>query len=80
MYILRSLKDKKLYIGYTPDLKKRFKEHNQGKVLSTKPRVPFELLAYEAFSNKKDALEREKFFKTGWGRKHLRKTLKHVLG
>ena len=59
VYILRSKKDNKLYIGSTNDLRRRFKEHNEGKVFSTKPRVPFELLYYEAYRSEKDARHRE---------------------
>lgn len=76
VYVLKSKKDGKLYIGFTEDLKKRFKEHNQGLVESTKPRRPLNLIFYEVFESKQDAVYREKFLKTGWGRIHLRKALK----
>jgi putative endonuclease len=79
-YVLRSKKDNKFYVGYTEDLKKRLKEHNEDKVSSTKSRKPLELIFYEAFVNKKDAILREKFLKTGWGRRHLKKSLKYILG
>lgn len=78
-YILRSSKDRKLYIGWTPNVIKRVKEHNEGLVPSTKNRRPFKIIFYEAFLNKEDAVLREKFFKTGWGRRHLRITLKNTL-
>lgn len=58
-YILRSKKDKQLYIGSTGDLKKRFREHNTNKVLSTKSRTPFELVYYEAYRSEKDCRNRE---------------------
>ena len=58
-YFLQSKKDGNLYIGSTNDLKKRFKEHNDGKVFSTRLRVPFELIYYEAYKSEKDARERE---------------------
>lgn len=58
-YILKSKKDFQLYIGSTGDLKKRFKEHNDGKVFSTKARRPFELIYYEAYKSEKDAQKRE---------------------
>ena len=54
VYVLKSGKDDKLYIGYTVDLKKRFLEHNQGKVESTRPRKPFDLVYYEAYASEKD--------------------------
>ena len=59
MYILQSKKDNNLYIGYTSDLLRRFKEHNSGLVKSTKPRKPFRLAYYEAYSSKQDATKRE---------------------
>ncbi len=65
VYVLRSLKDKQLYIGSTNNLKKRFLDHNRGAVLSTKLRKPFELLYYEAYKMEKDARHREKNLKLG---------------
>ena len=59
IYILKSLKDKELYIGSTNDLKRRIEEHNSGKVPSTKPRMPFKLIYYEAYLSEKDAKHRE---------------------
>ncbi|PJE67520.1 excinuclease ABC subunit C [Candidatus Shapirobacteria bacterium CG10_big_fil_rev_8_21_14_0_10_40_9] len=59
IYILRSKKDGQLYIGSTNDLRRRLKEHNEGKVFSTKFRTPFELIYYEAYKIEKDARKRE---------------------
>lgn len=59
VYILKSRKDNDLYIGSTNDLKRRFDEHNSGKVSSTKPRVPFEVVYYEAYKVESDARKRE---------------------
>lgn len=64
VYILKSHKDEKLYIGYSCDLRRRIKEHNSGKVNSTKYRIPFELVYYEAYKDESDAIKREKSFKT----------------
>ena len=63
VYLLKSKKDKELYIGSTSDLKKRFWEHNTGKVFSTKSRTPFMLIYYEACSSEEDARIREKRLK-----------------
>lgn len=63
VYILQSIKDNKLYIGYTKDLKNRFLQHNKGLVESTKKRRPFNLIYYESYKNQQDALDREHSFK-----------------
>ncbi len=74
-YVLKSKKDGKLYIGYTNDLKERLSLHNKGLVDSTKDRQPLELQYYEACLSMKKALEREKYFKTGFGRRFLKSRL-----
>lgn len=79
VYILRSQKDESLYIGYTTDLKKRFKEHNDGKSLATKPFRPYTLIYYEAFLNRIDAKHREVYLKSGWGFRSIKKMLKNYL-
>jgi putative endonuclease len=79
VYVLRSLKDAKFYTGYTTDLRKRFKEHQDGIVTSTKSRIPFELIFYEAYRNEYDAMRREKYLKTSKGKNTLRQMLKEFL-
>ena len=79
VYILQSLKDKSLYIGYTSDLKKRFKEHNDGKSKATKPFRPYKLIFYEAFLNRVDAKNRETYLKGGYGRKTIKAVLNRYL-
>ena len=61
VYVLYSLKDKKLYIGSTPDLRKRLHKHLTGYVLSTKNRQPLKLIYYEAYILESDSLRREKY-------------------
>jgi len=78
-YVLLSKKDQDFFIGYTNDLKNRFKEHNNGEVESTKPRRPFEIVYYESCINEKDAIKREKYFKTGFGRRFLNNRLENYL-
>jgi len=63
VYLLKSKKDNQYYIGFTEDLRRRFLEHNSGNNLSTKHRIPFELVYYEAYPNKKSALIRERRLK-----------------
>lgn len=75
-YILKSIKDGNLYTGSTNDLKKRIVEHNSGKVISTKGRLPFELVYYEACLTDHDARMREKYLKTAWGKRYIKNRLK----
>ena len=63
VYLLQSRKDLKFYIGSTNDLKKRFKEHSEGKVFSTRPRRPLDLIYYEAYKTESGARKREKSLK-----------------
>jgi len=65
VYVLKSLKDQKIYTGYSSDLKRRILEHKSGLVKSTKKRLPVKLIYYEAFLDKKDAQDREKYLKSG---------------
>ena len=76
VYILQSEVDRSLYIGYSENLKRRLRDHNQGKNISTKGRDPLKLVYYEAFLNKKDALNREKYLKSGYGHRSIQKLLK----
>jgi len=68
IYVLKSLKDEKLYIGKTKDLRKRLEYHNKGLVKATKGRRPLKLVYYEAFTNKEKWQKQELFYKTGIGR------------
>lgn len=75
VYLLKSHKNKKSYIGATSkDPKIRTKEHNQGTNQFTKRNGPWELIYYESFICEKCARNREKFYKTGIGKK-LRKII-----
>ena len=78
VYILLSEKDKKLYIGYSSDLRKRIEKHLKGQVEITKNRLPLKLVYYEAFFDEKAAREQELFYKTGQGRRVLDKRLKFL--
>lgn len=71
-YVLKSKVDGKFYIGFTDNLRRRFLAHNNGKVLSTKHRRLFEMVYYEACLSKEKAIKREKYFKTGFGRRFLK--------
>ena len=77
VYVLRSEKDKNLYTGYTNNLNSRLVRHNTGKVESTKNRLPMKLIYWEGCLNQKDALLREKYLKTAWGKRYLKNRLKY---
>ncbi len=72
-YILRSKKDGKRYIGSTNNIKRRLKEHNLGQVMSTKNRVPFELIYYEVLNSESEARSKEQFLKTHRGYNELKR-------
>lgn len=79
-YILKSVKDHKLYIGSTNDLRKRVKEHNSGLVRSTKYRLPVKLVYYEAYASEQDARHREHNLKLrGRAIRQLLLRIKHSL-
>ena len=78
-YIIRSKRNKKCYTGTTADLRKRFSEHNENKVTSTKNRGPFELIYYEVCIDMNDAFIRERYLKTRMGKRYLKNRLKRFL-
>jgi putative endonuclease len=79
VYVLRSMADRKLYIGYTANLKNRFQQHQAGAVASTQSRRPFELIFYEGYKSMEDAKRRERYFKTSKGKSSLRLMLQDSL-
>ena len=79
VYVLQSDKDSKFYVGYTADLEARIKLHNEGKVNSTKNRMLLKLIYYEACTNQRDALHREKYLKSAYGKRYIKNRLKGYL-
>ena len=77
IYVLKSRRDGKHYYGLTNNLEKRLSEHNAGSVLSTKSRLPLDLVYFEKVENISLARKREKYFKSGFGRKYILGKLKH---
>lgn len=75
VYILQSERDKEFYVGRTSDLKRRYSEHQAGRVESTRHRLPMKLLCYEAYSTKEESARREEYLKTSDGRKDIRKRI-----
>lgn len=79
VYVLFSLKDKRLYVGCTSDLGRRLNRHNLGQVLATRNRRPLELIHSESFTDKGQAFQRERFFKSLWGSREKKKILNAYL-
>ena len=71
VYVLKSVVDQGLYIGFTRDLSKRLSSHNAGESKSTRSRRPLRLIYYEAYAINEDALGRERFLKSGSGHRYL---------
>lgn len=72
------LKDVKIYTGLTNDLRRRFAEHQNNKIASTRNKKPL-LIGYESYQNKSDAMRREKFLKTTEGKRLFRQQYRDIL-
>ncbi len=79
VYVLQSEKDRQFYIGYTNDIERRLKEHQQGKNISTAKRLPVKLIYFEGHLSKEDAIRRESYFKSTKGKVTLRQILRDSL-
>ncbi len=79
VYVIKSRKSERLYTGSTNDLRKRFNQHNENKSTWTKKKGPWELIYYEACLNEEDARSREKYLKSGMGKRYLKNRLKRFL-
>ena len=73
-YVLRCF-DSKLYIGHTDDLRRRLREHKNGRVEATAYRLPVDLIYYEACRDLSLAKSRERQLKSGFGRAYLKRRL-----
>ena len=70
VYVLRSKRSGKHYIGYTSNLENRIKQHNSGKGLYSRKHCPYVLVYSEEYSARNVAVKREKLLKSykgGWG-------------
>jgi putative endonuclease len=79
VYLLRSVTDDGFYIGYSTDLRKRLLEHKRGASFATRYRGPWKLIYYEAYIEREDAEGRERYLKSGAGRRLLHHQLRHYL-
>lgn len=75
-YVLRSEKSSNFYTGTTSNLKGRLEQHNKGLVVSTKRMYPLQLVYFEACLNKDDAYRRERYLKSGMGKRYIRNRLR----
>ncbi|MBI5145456.1 MAG: GIY-YIG nuclease family protein [Candidatus Omnitrophica bacterium] len=75
-YILRCEKTDRWYTGTTNNLEKRLEQHNKGEVFYTKNKLPVTLIYFEACLNKDDAYRRERYLKTGMGKRYLKNRLR----
>jgi putative endonuclease len=78
VYILLSRFKTRTYTGVAADVDKRLKEHNDGKVLSSRPYRPYDVVHIETFPTLKEARQREKFYKSTTGRRRLREIIGRV--
>jgi putative endonuclease len=79
VYVLRSQMDSGLYIGYSSNLRERLRQHDSRTSFATAHRGPWKLVYYEAYLNQADAFGREKYLKSGAGRRFLKAQLRHYL-
>ena len=79
VYVIRSQMDSGFYIGYTNDLRARLRQHKAGKCCATAHRTPWKLIYYEAYLNQADAMDRERYLKSGAGRGFLKAQLRSYL-
>ena len=76
VYILQ-LADGSLYTGYTNKFEQRLRQHERGEVTSTRGKRPVKLIYFEACLSKRDAMAREKYLKSTYGKQRLRNRLKN---
>ena len=79
VYVIKSLKDARLYVGMTSDVERRLSEHNKGMTTSTRFYRPWELCRVETFPDRLSAREREKYLKSGHGKTYLRRLYNNKL-
>jgi len=79
VYVLQSTIDNQFYVGYSINIQKRVDEHNNGRVKATKYRKPLNLVYWEGCLNQNDAIKREKYLKTAWGKRYIKNRIKSYL-
>lgn len=79
VYVLKNKKNSNFYVGVTGNLKERLEQHNKRLILSTKYLLPLQLVYFEGCLNKDDSYRRERYLKTGMGKRYLRNRIKGAL-
>jgi putative endonuclease len=79
VYVMKSKRDGRLHVGHTGDLQRSINRHNGRLVAATKDRVPFEVVYYEACTDKRDALKRESYLRGTYGQRFLQNRLSNYL-
>lgn len=73
VYAIQSVRNKTIYVGMSKNIRTRLKEHNTGKVKSTKPFRPWKIIFYEEYGiSRVFARKREKYYKSGFGKEFLK--------
>ena len=80
VYLLLSQKDNRTYLGSTDDLERRIKEHNSGKVTSTRYRRPLKLIYEEVYDTLDKARRQERYLKSRSGRRNLKELFNKYVG
>jgi putative endonuclease len=78
VYVIESLVDGRLYVGFTENIEKRLKEHNTGKTRSTKGYIPWFIVYKEEVIDRISARKREKYLKSGCGKEYIKKIIGSV--
>ena len=78
VYVLKSRNFDRNYTGHTDNLEKRIEDHNKGKTRSIKAYLPFDLVYFETYKTRSEAVAREKFLKSGAGREFIKEILKNA--
>ncbi len=79
VYVLQSESDDGFYIGYSTDLRRRLSQHQEGLAFATAFRRPWRLIYYEAYREQQDAIGRERYLKSGGGRRFLKYQVSHKM-
>ena len=74
-YVIKSVATEYYYKGHCENMELRLTQHNAGHTASIKPYIPFELVYFESFNTRKEAVIREKYFKSAAGRRYLKSKL-----